>query len=99
MPVKIWKQFTPFYFYTAICLFLGIAAAMGKTLSKTYVATLVILGFLSWGIVEYVLHRFIFHLGAGSRFEINFMNAAHLSHHENPRATDHLFTSMHVGYR
>jgi sterol desaturase/sphingolipid hydroxylase (fatty acid hydroxylase superfamily) len=94
--VKVWKQFTPFYFYTTICLFLGIVSATGKGLSKTYVAILLILGFLSWGIVEYVMHRFIFHLDARSRLELNLMNAAHRSHHENPRATDQLFASMKV---
>ena len=96
MPVKVWKQFTPFYFYTTLGLCLGIASAIGEGPSKTHIAIFLILGFLSWGVVEYVLHRFIFHVQASSTFALSFMNAAHLSHHESPRATDHLFASLQV---
>lgn len=55
---------------------------------------LLVLGFVSWGPLEYALHRFVFHYGGRSEFARKFLNAAHLSHHENPKATEHLFASL-----
>jgi dihydroceramide fatty acyl 2-hydroxylase len=94
--IKVLGQFTPLYFYTALGLFLGVAAAIGKGPSKTEISILLILGFLSWGLVEYVLHRFIFHFDARLNSDRKFVYAAHLSHHENPRERDHLFASMQI---
>ena len=96
MSIKVLRQFTPFYFFTAVGLFLGVAAAMGKGPSKSKISILLILGFLSWGVVEYVLHRFIFHLDARLISGRKFVYAAHLSHHENPKETDDLFASMQI---
>ncbi len=92
MSVRGWRQFTPFYFYTAVALGLG-AAAAGTGLSGG-VIPLLVAGLLSWGLVEYSLHRFIFHYGARSESGRKFVYAAHLSHHEDPGAIDHLFTSL-----
>ena len=41
-------------------------------------------GFLSWGLIEYVLHRFIFHYDARSRIGRKLLYEAHISHHEDP---------------
>jgi hypothetical protein len=45
-------------------------------------------------LIEYVLHRFIFHFTPRSEFGRKFVYAAHLSHHENPRATNNLFSGL-----
>ena len=94
MSVRGWKQFTPFYFYTAVALCLGAAAAAGKGLSGGGILLLIVSGLLSWGLVEYALHRFIFHYDAQSESGRKFVYSAHLSHHEDPRGTDRLFTSL-----
>ena len=94
MSVKGWRQFTPFYFYSAAALGLG-AAAAGAGLSGGTLLLLVA-GLLSWGLVEYSLHRFIFHYDARSEFGRKLVYAAHLSHHEDPGATDRLFTSLRM---
>jgi sterol desaturase/sphingolipid hydroxylase (fatty acid hydroxylase superfamily) len=52
------------------------------------------LGILSWTLIEYALHRFIFHYRARSLFGKKVIHAAHLSHHENPRATNRLFSGL-----
>lgn len=93
MSATSWKQFTPFYFYTAVagCLW---ATAAGGGLGGGGVALLLVSGFLSWGLVEYGLHRFIFHHDARSEPGRRFVHAAHLSHHENPRAVDSLFAGL-----
>jgi dihydroceramide fatty acyl 2-hydroxylase len=96
MSGRVSSQFIPFYFYTTVSLFLGAAAAMGKGPSRSVAAMLLVLGFLSWGLIEYVLHRFIFHFHARSVRGRKIVYAAHLSHHENPRVTDHLFASLRV---
>ena len=96
MSIKVFRQFTPFYFYTAVWLFLGVAAATGKGPTKSTISLLIILGFLSWCVVEYVLHRFIFHLDPRLISGSKFVYASHLSHHENPRETDDLFASMRI---
>jgi sterol desaturase/sphingolipid hydroxylase (fatty acid hydroxylase superfamily) len=90
------KQFTPFYFYTAVAFILGVASSLGEGLSKAFTLILLVSGFLSWGLVEYVLHRFIFHVDARSLSGGKIVYAAHLSHHENPKATDSLFASLQV---
>jgi len=92
---KGWRQFLPFYFYTAAALCLGAAAAGGGP-SRGGVFLLLAAGLLSWGLIEYALHRFIFHYDAQSRAGRKLVYAAHLSHHEDPGATDRLFTSLRM---
>jgi dihydroceramide fatty acyl 2-hydroxylase len=94
--IKVFRQFTPFYCYTGVGLFLGVAAALGEGPSWSEISILLILGFLSWCMVEYLLHRFIFHFAARLTSGRKFVYAAHLSHHENPKETEDLFTSMQV---
>jgi len=90
-----WKQFTPLYFYTGVALCLGFFAA-GHGLSAAQIALLLGFGVLSWTLIEYVLHRFIFHYNAKSRLGRKILYAAHLSHHENPTATNRIFASLYL---
>ena len=94
MSIRGWKQFKPFYFYTAVALCLGIAAAKGEEPSPVRMLVLLILGSLSWGLIEYGLHRFVFHYQARSELGRSLIYRAHLSHHEHPQATDRLFASL-----
>lgn len=96
MSVGGWRQFTPFYFYTAVALGLGAAATAGEGPSGGGILSLLVTGLLSWGLVEYVLHRFIFHYDARSESGRKLVYDAHLSHHEDPGATDRLFTSLRM---
>lgn len=90
-----WKQLTPVYFYTAavVCL---ISITRGAGFSWRQNLLLIGLGTLSWTLIEYGLHRFVFHYSASSVFGRKLVHAAHLSHHENPRATNRLFSSLLV---
>ena len=89
------KALAPLYFYTAVvlCLF---ALTSGESLSLGVGALLLVSGVLSWGLLEYGLHRFIFHYDARSAFGKKVVYAAHLSHHDDPRATDRIFSSLMV---
>jgi cation transporter-like permease len=52
------------------------------------------MGLLSWGLIEYGLHRFIFHYHARSRLGVKLLYQVHLSHHEDPEAINRLFASL-----
>ena len=97
MSLRGLRQFVPFYFYSAAVLWLLLTikvTAQGP--SKSIVLVLLLFGLLSWGLIEYILHRFIFHLDAQSALGRKFLYSVHLSHHENPKATDHLFATLTV---
>jgi sterol desaturase/sphingolipid hydroxylase (fatty acid hydroxylase superfamily) len=91
-----WKKFTPFYFYTLASLGLGVAAMISETRSITSILFLCLTGVLSWGLIEYLLHRVVFHFDARSEKGRNFIYTMHLSHHSNPKTMDDLFTSLRV---
>jgi dihydroceramide fatty acyl 2-hydroxylase len=87
-----WKHLTPAFFYTALVVCL-IVFTPGE-FSWRRDSLLIGLGVLSWTLIEYGLHRFVFHYNARSVFGRRLLYAAHLSHHEHPRATSHFFSSL-----
>jgi sterol desaturase/sphingolipid hydroxylase (fatty acid hydroxylase superfamily) len=95
MSVTAWRQFTPLYFYTVVALCLGYLAA-GEGFSSWSILLLLGAGFLSWSLIEYGLHRFIFHYDAQSRLGRKLLYHAHLSHHESPEATNRIFASLYL---
>lgn len=95
MPVAGWKHLTPVYFYTALVVCL-IALTRGEDFSFSQYFVFISSGVLSWTLIEYALHRFIFHYHARSTLGRKLVYAAHLSHHENPRGTNQFFSSLLV---
>ena len=95
MPVAGWKQLGPVYFYIALVVCL-LALTRSEDLSWRQNVLLISFGILSWTLIEYVLHRFIFHYSARSAFGKKLVYAAHLSHHEMPRMENHFFSSLLV---
>jgi sterol desaturase/sphingolipid hydroxylase (fatty acid hydroxylase superfamily) len=93
VPVAGWKQLAPVYFYIALVVCL-IALTRNEGLSWLENLLLISFGIVSWTLIEYILHRFIFHYSARSAFGKKFVYAAHLSHHEMPRTANHFFSSM-----
>ena len=93
MPVTGWKQLSPVYFYSELVLCL-LAIAPRATFSWRQTVLMIGSGILSWTLIEYALHRFIFHYKARSDFGRKFVYAAHLSHHENPRTTNRLLSGL-----
>lgn len=83
----------PLVFYTAVvlCLF---TFTRGEAISWGASSALLLAGVLSWGLLEYGLHRFAFHYDARSEFGRKFVYAAHLSHHDNPRGRDSIFSGL-----
>ena len=93
MAVTGWKHLRPAFFYTALAACL-IVITSGEEFSWRRNLLFIGLGVLSWMLIEYVLHRFVFHFNARSVFGKKLLYAAHLSHHENPRATNQFFSSL-----
>lgn len=93
MRVAGWKQLAPVFFYTVLVVCL-IAVTPGGNVSWLQILFLIIAGAFSWTLIEYGLHRFVFHYTPRSAFGRKFVYAAHLSHHENPRATNRLFSGL-----
>ena len=94
MSFKDRKHLAPFLFYTIVTFVLGVAAATSEARSSGSILLLVVAGFLSWGLVEYVLHRFIFHYEAQSERARTLLYAMHLAHHDDPRSQERLFASL-----
>ena len=88
-----WKQFTPFYFYASVAAGLCASAAASNSLPPARLPVLLALGFLSWGAVEYLLHRFLFHASARGEGRAR-LAAPHRLHHDRPRDTEQLFTGL-----
>jgi dihydroceramide fatty acyl 2-hydroxylase len=88
-----WRKFTPLFVYTAVALSLGYIAAR-QGLSKSSILLLLFSGFFSWSLIEYGLHRFVFHYDAKSQLGRKLLYQVHLSHHDNPAATNRIFASL-----
>ncbi|HEX6732789.1 MAG TPA: sterol desaturase family protein [Pyrinomonadaceae bacterium] len=93
MTLAAWRQFTPLFLYTAVAFILAFVGA-GEGLSASSIILLLGSGAFSWCLIEYVLHRFIFHFDAKSRLGRKLLYRVHLSHHENPAARNRIFASL-----
>jgi len=90
------RRSNPLYFYSAVVLCLGVIVAWAGFFSwRTF--PLLAIGLLSWSAFEYVMHRFIFHYEAQSRFGREFLYHAHVSHHEDPRGKNRISSSLIIG--
>lgn len=83
----------------AACLYLTISAGR---IGPAAMAGDFVLGFLAWTLIEYLLHRFFFHLAAGPTFEGKLRQfMVHGYHHEFPndrmRLVAPLLLSMPIG--
>jgi hypothetical protein len=87
-----WRKLTPFLLYGLIVTGLGTAAVLSQEGSLIGRALLIGAGLLSWGLGEYVMHRFAFHYEHHLKGLLH-VRTMHLGHHDNPLAMDHLFVS------
>ena len=94
MPGIAWKRFVPFVVYSVLAVVSVAAAASTETRSAASVAALVAVGVASWGLIEYGLHRVVFHYDATSERGKRFVYRSHLSHHEDPKSLDEIFASL-----
>ena len=93
MAALIWRKFLPLIFYVLVAPGLVLLSRReGQAIST--IPFLLVGGVLSWGLIEYLLHRFIFHHSAQSHLARQLIYHAHMSHHENPLAHSKHLASM-----
>lgn len=92
------KRLMPFYFYTPTIIIALAAAIKSGTFSPLAVFGMLIAGWLSWGFVEYAIHRFVLHRRNSSKNSFRLPgNRTHLAHHKNPSALERLYVPLHEG--
>src|SRR5262245_55254471 len=83
----------PVWVYTIVAVLLG-TLSYDREFTWHQNSALIMSGIVSWMLIEYGLHRFIFHYSARSAFGRKFIYAAHLSHHEDPQALRGIFSGF-----
>jgi 4-hydroxysphinganine ceramide fatty acyl 2-hydroxylase len=81
---------TPVIFYLVLAAVLIAYACVFVKISILSIIILYPLGVLSFTLLEYVLHRFVFHFNARTQKEIELQYHIHGVHHEFPRDKDRL---------
>ena len=92
--VSRYKLYAPHFFYTPILALICTAAGLRGKHTVFYVAALLASGFLSWGLIEYTVHRFVLHSKQsfwGARLPGNL---THLRHHARPQELDRLHVAL-----
>ncbi len=92
--INRWQLCKPFLFYAVTLSCLHVAILNSLPLSLTAAVALVAAGLLSWGLIEYVVHRWVLHrVPRAAGFNLPG-NLTHLRHHENPLALERLTVQL-----
>ena len=93
MAALLWRKFLPLIFYLFVAP--GLVFLSRREGQAIWIIPILLVGgVLSWGLIEYLLHRFIFHHEAESHLGRQLIYHAHMSHHENPLAHSKHLASM-----
>jgi sterol desaturase/sphingolipid hydroxylase (fatty acid hydroxylase superfamily) len=76
---------TPLLFWSPVAAWLLWRGQSEHALGAATIALLAVGGILTWTFTEYLLHRFLFHFPARSRFGQWLVFLFHGNHHEDPR--------------
>ncbi len=80
----VWVRFASFWMYPLLSLaLLAVAARWGGPTGRPLLLLAVGLGL--WTLLEYALHRFVFHWRPANRRLKRFLAGLHLRHHGDPR--------------
>ena len=55
------------------------------------------LGLFAWTLIEYGLHRFVFHVEIANTRLRRLVNSSHMEHHAEPRSAEHLLVKTGYG--
>lgn len=78
---------TIFFLYSTVLLYWSVA---NTSLTAAVTIGLFFVGFISFTWVEYMTHRFLFHMGTYSKFREKFQYTVHGVHHEYPKDKERL---------
>ena len=76
-----------FFVYATVLLYWNLTHT---TLSATYTLIMFFSGFIAFTWVEYIVHRYIFHMATYTKFREKFQYVVHGVHHEFPKDKDRL---------
>jgi sterol desaturase/sphingolipid hydroxylase (fatty acid hydroxylase superfamily) len=91
------KQFSPFVFYSTVMLALGISSFASGAPAASMISALLFFGLLSWGLTEYLVHRFVLHNVLQKKSLAMPGYQTHLRHHANPRDLTRLHVTLSEG--
>lgn len=84
------ELYKPFIFYTAVLSFMQCAVVRSNESSLTAAAGLFVAGLLTWGLYEYVTHRWVLHREPKAEGFNLPGNVTHLRHHADPNSLQRL---------
>ena len=84
------ELYRPFVFYAVILTGLNIAAIRSGEASLSRTALLVAVGLFTWGLIEYVIHRWVLHHEPSKQGFDLAGNRTHLKHHADPLSLERL---------
>ncbi len=86
-----WRLFVSFWLYPMLAAGLLVSlAAAGFAVSALSMLGWAFLGLLVWSLLEYLMHRFLFHWTPENRAIRRFLASLHLRHHGAPREPGHI---------
>lgn len=84
------QLYKPFVFYAGVLFLLHVAVVRSQTTSLAVSGALFLAGLLSWGFVEYAVHRWVLHrIPRIKGFNLPG-NLTHLRHHDDPQSLQRL---------
>src|SRR5262249_14505026 len=92
-----WQVYRPFYVYPILSALLLWLVSQHNIHTPTMIVLILLLGLLEWMILEYVLHRFFFHLPIRSALFHKLFQQRHENHHKSPRAMPYVFVPVSLG--
>src|SRR5438477_1561136 len=81
---------TPIILYAPLIAYLLYTAFVYKKLSVLAIAGLFVLGILAWTLLEYIIHRYVFHYEPKTRFGKLLHFIVHGVHHDYPNDASRL---------
>lgn len=91
------RQFTPFIFYSAVMIALGVSSLASAPPTAPVISALIFFGLLGWGLNEYLVHRFVLHHDPHKGSFAMPGNQTHLRHHANPDDLERLHVTLSEG--
>ena len=92
-----WKHFRPFYIYPPIAIMLLVYALKHNIYGPVVTVLLFLLGLVEWVFLEYVLHRFFFHIETSSPRLQLILKKVHMTHHEDTKDMGVMFVPVSFG--
>lgn len=89
--------FRPFFVYPPLAALMMFFALRTKYFSGLETGLLLLLGLFEWMLLEYILHRYFFHIDTSSKIFYKLFQERHHNHHLNPKVLNYTFVPVTLG--